>query len=208
LDAQLFHGAIAMVVIRHLEPPAEALNVARAGLRRLCETGAVSSPALRRVPIDQLRLTRPQPVYLLGLDELRDGRGLDAARSIGWRYFVEADDLAQPLALAETVALADGSQTFAHLNYGPFVAGTAAALSAAEQTTAMDAEIRLLHVPALYFVALWLLQDSGDPVLVPVAPVPPAIVANRSYPARELLDLLTTRARALPIITAEDNRGI
>jgi hypothetical protein len=195
------------MAIRHLEPPAEALNVALAGLRRLCETGAVSSPALRRVPVDQLTLTRPQPVYVLALDELREGRGLEAARSIGWRYLVESDSSDQPLALAETVALPDGSQTFAHLNYGPFVAGTAVALRAAEQTTAIDAEIRLLHVPALYFVALWL-QDSGGPVLIPVAPAPPGIVANRSYPARELLDVLTTRARALPVITAEDDRGI
>jgi hypothetical protein len=195
------------MAIRHVEPPAEALNVALAGLRRLCETGAVSSPALRRVPVDQLRLTRPQPVYLLGLDELRDGRGLDAARSIGWRYLVESNTSDQPLALAETAALPNGAQTFTHLNYGPFVAGTAVALSAAEQTMAIDAEIRLLHVPALYFVALWL-EDPAGPVLIPVAPAPPGIVANRGYPARQLLDVLTTRARALPVIAAEDNRGL
>jgi hypothetical protein len=195
------------MAIRHMQPPVGALNAAIAGLREISQTGRASSLELRRVASDRLRLTRPQPVYFLGLDDLRAGRGVDAARPIGWRYLVEADNVDQPLALAETVAQADGTHAFAHLNYGPFVAGTAAALHAAGQLAGVDADIRLLHIPALYFVALWLHQDGGDAVLIPVAPAPEGIAANRSYSASQLLALLTARARQLPDMSRDDNRG-
>ena len=64
----------------------------------------------------------------------------------------------------------------------------------------------MLEVPALYLVALWLQHRDGA-TMIPIAPTPSGIEANRSYPTRELLDLLRGRARQLPDIDAQDGRG-
>lgn len=198
-----------MASLRHLDPPDAALSAAEEGLRRVSESGAASLRELRRTPPERLRLTHPQPVYVLGLDDLRERRDLRAARPTGWRYLVEADEATtpRPLALARTIVSPDGAHQFASLNYGPFVAGTAEAIHAAEQMTIPDSNVRTLEVPALYLVALWL--DHGqESTLVPIAPAPPGVEANHAYAARELLDLLAQRASRLPDLDAADERGL
>lgn len=198
-----------MASLRHLDPPDDALSAAEEGLRRVSDSGAASSRELRRTPTEKLRLTHPQPVYVLGLDDLRERRDLRAARHTGWRYLVEAGEARTPrsLALAQTIVSADGAHQFASLNYGPFVAGTADAIRAAEQMTIPDSDMRVLDVPALYLVALWL--DHGqESTLIPVAPTPPNIEANHAYASRELLDLLAQGASRLPDLDAADQRGL
>jgi len=189
--------------MQFVQPSAEVMDVAVAGLRHMAEHS--SSRELRRHPPDQLRLTYPQQVYLLGLDDIRAGRGLESAKSSGWRYLVEAPD-GRSIAIAESVTDPRGAQLFAHLNYGPFVAGTAEALRVAERANLPSAEVKLLEIPALYLVALWL-QHRDSATLIPIAPAPSGLEANRSYPARELLDLLRERARRSPDIGAQDSRG-
>jgi len=154
-------------------------------------------------------LTRPHQVYTLGLNDLQAGQSLSAARPTSWRYLVERDD--RPVALGETAIRASGKHAFAHLNYGPFVRGTAEALGAAEQYAAQgDADVRLLHIPALYLQALWLHSQSraseSEDILIPVAPITPGIEANPAYPARELLELLQERARSVPVMAEGDTR--
>jgi hypothetical protein len=152
--------------LQFVQPPAEVMDVAIAGLQHMAENS--SSLELRRLFTDQLKLTYPQPVYFLGLDDIRAGRGLEAAKTSGWRYLVEAPD-GRAIALAESVTDSKGAQVFAQLNYGPFVAGTAEAVRAAEQMGLPGAEVRLLNIPALYLVVLWL-QRKDDATLIPVAP--------------------------------------
>jgi hypothetical protein len=171
----------------------------------MSQSGAASSRELRRTPPERLRLTHPQPVYVLGLDDLREGRDLQSARHTGWRYLVEGDE--RPLALARTIVSPDGVHQFASLNYGPFVAGTREAIRAAEQMTIPDSDLRVLEVPALYLVSLWL--DHGqESTLVPIAPAPPGVEANHPYADRELLGLLAERASRLPELDAADERGL
>lgn len=198
-----------MASLRHLDPPDDSLSAAEEGLRRMSESGAASSRELRRTPTERLRLTRPQPIYVLGLDNLRAGRGLQAAQLTGWRYLVQADDARtpRPLALARTTVSPDGAHQFSSLNYGPFVAGTADAIRAAEQMRLADSDVRVLEVPALYLVALWL--DHGqESTLVPIAPAPPGIEPHHAYAAQELLDLLAQLASRLPDLDAGDERGL
>jgi hypothetical protein len=198
-----------MGVLRHLDPPDAAVNAAEEGLRLLSESGAASSRELRRAAPGALRLTDPQPVYVLGVDDLRAGRDLGAARPTGWSYLVEAGEpgTSPPIALARTIISGDGEHQFASLNYGPFVAGTAEALRAAEEMAIPDADVRSLEVPGFYLVALWL--DRGqESTLVPIAPAPPGLEANHAYAARELLDLLAHRASRLPDLAEADDRGM
>jgi hypothetical protein len=68
----------------------------------------------------------------------------------------------------------------------------------------------VLHVPALYVLALWLHgrgRGSGNDELIPIAPTPPAIEAGRVYPAAALLRLLRERARRMPPPGEEETRG-
>src|SRR5262249_9211123 len=121
------------------------------------------------------------------------------------RYFIEADG--QTLGLAETVSDATGHEAFGQINYGPFVHGTAEALRSAALTTDTDVEVRLLHIPALYLIALWLHREGQPATLVPAAPTPPGVDANRSYESDMLLRLLAAQAGQLGQGRQNDDRG-
>ena len=73
--------------------------------------------------------------------------------------------------------------------------------------TAGNYEVRMLRVPALYVVALWLKDlDGDDDLIVPLVPAPAFLEAGRAYREAEFLDTLeaprasgstsTTRLRA------------
>jgi hypothetical protein len=192
------------MTLRFLEPSPEDRDAALAGMYALSRSGAISSPRLRRVATETLQLSRPLPVYTFGLDELRDTIPLSAARQTGWRYFVEADG--QVLALAETIADVSGRQAFASLNYGTFVNGTDETLRQAMQMEG-DFVVRLLNIPGVYLLALWLDPEGAPAVLVPIAPAPPGIDANRRYEAQDLFNLVRTRAVQFPPLPANDDRG-
>jgi hypothetical protein len=113
------------------------------------------------------------------------------------------------VASAETLASQGGGEQFSHFNSGPFVASTATALEAAEGLVEIrdgSYEMRLLHVPALYTMALWLHGDGND-VLVPLAPSPDGVEPNRAYPADELLAILAEKAALIPQMGPQDTRG-
>jgi hypothetical protein len=154
----------------------------------------------------------PRPLYNLGLDSITQGRGLDAATPVGWRTLVAVANT--PVALADADAESDGPRVRA-MNYGPFVDG----LARAEEMGGPEAgggdaggdgpelEERILQVPGVYFVGLWLHDeaDPGNDVIVPVAPAPPGLVATRRYAAADVLAELATLAEAR---LATDDHGV
>jgi hypothetical protein len=112
------------------------------------------------------------------------------------------------VAAAETRLTADG-WTFSHFFEGPYIASTEHALRQAE-TMKQPYQARLLSVPGLYMLTLWLHGDctadgtTGHPaatdLLVPLAPAPPGIAAHRPHRVAELLPLLTHRATPAPLL--------
>ncbi|GAA0629428.1 hypothetical protein [Streptomyces crystallinus] len=185
------------------QPPPESRSAAEAGVELLAGLGRVRTAAtLLPATADELRLAHPLQMYVIGLGDLPGG--LAGARPVAWRYLVQHDS--GPVALAETVRDEAGGHVFSQLNYGPFVAGTAAALEAAGREPG-DAEVRLLHLPAVHLIAVWRHSPGAD-TLVPAAPAPPGVEADRAYPAAELFALLTRNAPqdVLPP-EAEDDRG-
>jgi hypothetical protein len=192
------------------DPPDGSLSALRTALGALAARGQFGARAVRRARPKQLTVTTPQQVFTLGVTDLVERPSLKAAQPTAWRYLVEVDK--RVVAAAETNLSDGGSHTFSNLNHGPFVAGTIQALDAAERiASSLDAEVRLLHIPALYFVALWLLPvgqtDDDHAILVPVAPAPPGIEANRAYAATKLLPILAEQARSIPALSADDQRG-
>lgn len=138
----------------------------------------------------------PLPVHVL---DRVTAEGAAATRLAGWRFHIRCGDRA--VAAAETMLTPDG-WAFSHFFEGPYVASTERALRQAESVT-QPYQPRLLSVPELYMLTLWLHGDStadaasGHPaaadLLVPLAPAPPGIAAHRPHRVAELLPVLTDR---------------
>ncbi|GHH93143.1 hypothetical protein [Streptomyces capillispiralis] len=138
----------------------------------------------------------PLPVHVL--DRVTADGGT-STRLAGWRFLIRTGDRA--VAAADTVLTADG-WAFSRFFEGPYITSTELALRQAE-AMAQPYQPRLLSVPGLYMLALWLHGDTtadgatGDPaatdLLVPLAPAPPGIAAHRPHRVTELLPVLTHR---------------
>ncbi|MEV6118597.1 hypothetical protein AB0L59_40560 [Streptomyces sp. NPDC052109] len=172
---------------------------------------ALGSPtAVREARTPSLRAAQgpatpelPLPVHVL--DRIT-APGLSATRLAGWRFLIRCGDRA--VAAADTMLTPDG-WAFSHFFEGPYVASTERALHQAEALQ-QPYQARLLSVPGLYMLTLWLHDDlaadgaEGHPadtdLLVPLAPAPPGIPAHRPFRVGELLPVLTSRATPLPLL--------
>jgi hypothetical protein len=184
------------MTLRVPDPSAKSLETVRSHLSELAGRRGFEHRALNRANPTRLGLTAPHDVYFLGLDELAEGASLDAARAVGRRFLVVEGD--RPVASAELADHEEGTRLQA--NEGPYVESTAAAIAWAEQDrelAAGDYELRLLRIPALYFVGLWLKdeQDRAD-VVIPLEPSPAPLEPRRKYAPAEVLSPLAERARA------------
>ncbi|GAA1010985.1 MULTISPECIES: hypothetical protein [Streptomyces] len=182
----------------HFPPaPAPALRSVLTALGSPTAVREARTPALRAA---QQPATPELPLPVHVLDRLTP-EGVSATRLAGWRFLIRCGDHA--VAAAETVLTADG-WAFSHFFEGPYVASTERALRQAE-TAAQAYQPRLLSMPSLYMLTLWLRSDtSGDgatghpapaDVLVPLAPAPPGIASHRPHRVADLLPLLTHRLR-------------
>ncbi len=101
--------------------------------------------------------------------------------------------------------------TFSHFFEGPYLASTELAVRQAE-TSAAPWQARLLSIPELYMIALWLHGDTeADPaggvlaptdVLVPLAPAPPGIAAHRPHRVADLLPVISMRVAPGPLLSS------
>jgi hypothetical protein len=145
----------------------------------------------------------PLPVHVL--DRLTPA-GASATRLAGWRFLIRCGDRA--VAAADTMLTPDG-WAFSRFFEGPYIASTERALRQAE-TMKQSYQPRLLSVPSLYMLTLWLHGDctadgaAGHPaatdLLVPLAPAPPGIAAHRPHRVAELLPVLTDRVTPAPLL--------
>jgi hypothetical protein len=190
------------VPIEYAKPPPGAEKAAAAGVldvHRSEAPGRARVRSLREVGAGGRRLSAPHAVHNLRLTDLtKQGRLADAPMT-AWRYLVEEDGAA--VASAEVGVDPTGSvRGFDHLNEGPFVQATAAAERAAAKLPQVRdgrVEARIVRIPALYVMALWLKDLNGDDdVVIPMAPAPQFLEANRPYTEREFLNALAGPARA------------
>ncbi|WP_128382197.1 hypothetical protein [Streptomyces cavernae] len=180
----------------HVPPaPAPALRTVLTALSSPTAVREARTPSLRAAQGPAVAET-PLPLHVL--DRITPA-GASATRLAGWRFLVRGGDRA--LAAAETRLTPDG-WAFSHFFEGPYVASTEHALRQAEAMQ-QPYQPRLLSVPELYMLTLWLHGDcaadgtTGHPaatdLLVPLAPAPPGIAAHRPHRVSELLPVLTHR---------------
>jgi hypothetical protein len=146
--------------------------------------------------LETLSHSEAHGVYFVPLDALAEGKLLAAAKQTGWRYLLVQDDAA--IGEAELSAGRRGAKgparslEFVGLTHGPFAPGTVEALGAAErlpQVASADYELRVLRIPAVYFVALWLHGANGD-ILIPMGDAPAGLKRNEPYSEAAVIDAL------------------
>lgn len=192
------------MTLRMPEPTEASVETVRSHLSELAGRTAFRRRALTRANPAGLALAAPHDVYSLGLSDLAEGVSLAAATVDGRRFIVMDGD--KPIASAEVADQGRGSGFQA--TEGPYVESTAAALERAEEDPDLDDddyEIRLLRIPALYVMALWLKNEQGGTdVLIPLDPTPAPLEAGRKYAPAELLSALAEPARARLAFDDED----
>jgi hypothetical protein len=181
----------------HVPPaPAPALRTVLTALGSPTALREARTPSLRNA---QGPATPELPLPVHVLDRIT-AEGVSATRLTGWRFLIRCGDHA--LAAAETMLTPDG-WAFSHFFEGPYVSSTERALRQAE-TMPQSYQARLLSLPSLYMLTLWLHGDctadagAGHPapgdLLVPLAPAPPGIAAHSPHRVADLLPVLTSRA--------------
>ena len=193
--------------LQHAQPSPRVAETVRSQLNRLSEAPAEDLNALAGSAPAELSIEAPHEVYTLGLDQLAPEAGLASARAGGWRYLLQRENAT--VASAQTTVDATGAPVFALFNSGPFVQSTADALGRAEQiagaTPGETLEPRLLHVPALHAMALWLHggEDTAD-LVIPLSPAPPPVQPDRQYSVDEYLAALREVAATVDPVGRDD----
>lgn len=143
-------------------PPSGLMTVVRA-LGDLAPRGR----ALGGSAID---ISRPLPVFRLGIDDLTEPDALDRAEFVAWRYLIEGGG--GGAGMADVGEAPGGDAVFGSLARNEqadfLLQATHLAQSVADRTS-QDCDVRLLQVPSLYATALWLTTDP--PVFIPILDV-------------------------------------
>jgi len=158
----------------------------------------------REMHPEALSHTEPHPVYVATLDDLAAGKLLANARQTAWRYLLVQHD--EVVAEAEITAGHGGAKgaksgkrknlEFAGMTHGPFADATIDGLHIAEalpETARADYELRLLKVPAVYLVALWL-HRADDDILIPIGQPPTGLRKNKAYTEAGIIRALRATA--------------
>ncbi|CAM5534067.1 MULTISPECIES: hypothetical protein [Streptomyces] len=185
--------------------PAPALRSVLAALGSPTAVREARTPALRSVQ-GPLSPELPLPVHVL--DRIAPTGTAPLTRLAAWRFLIRSEGRA--VAAADTVLTPDG-WTFSHFFEGPYLASTELAVRQAE-ASATGCQARLLSIPELYMLTLWLHGDTeADPsggvlapadVLVPLAPAPPGIAAHRPHRVADLLPVISLRVAPGPLLSS------
>jgi hypothetical protein len=189
----------------HVPPaPAPALRSVLTALASPTAVREARTPSLLRAQ-GPVTPELPLPVHVL---EHITATGAPTTRLAGWRFLIRCGDRA--VAAAETMLTADG-WAFSRFFEGPYIASTELALRQAE-TVQQPYQPRLLSVPGLYMLTLWLHSDhtadgavghpAGTDLLIPLAPAPPGIAAHRPHRVAELLPALTHGVTPAPLLSS------
>ena len=134
----------------------------------------------------------PHQVYVLTLADIVSGKSPADARFTGWRHIIANGG--RKFA-AEIMGDEQGqNQQFAGTHEGALVKSFLATLRVMQKhkiVAGRTYELRLLKIPALYVMALWLksLNDADD-LIVPLAPTHHALKPGKPYTRKEFMDVI------------------
>jgi hypothetical protein len=176
-------------------PPEGSLQVIETALHRFRkQPNFAASITSDGAVANSLSVAVPHPVYFVGLKDLAKGKLFSAVKLKGWRYLLLNEN--EPYAIAElNFNRKTGSPIFSHVNYGALVKRTVSGLAFAENLETVnqnDYELRLIDIPSLYVVALWL--HAHDNFIIPLMIGSDPINTFTVYTEREFIDLLQDKS--------------
>lgn len=200
----------------HVSPaPAPALRSVHTALGSPTAVRGIRTPAALCASQGPIRPDVALPVHEMARVARPSGTSsAPRSRLTGWRFTLRdtgADSATSSgeAGVAEAVLTADGWM-FGQFCDGPYVLSTARALRQAQALSA-HYQPRLLSVPELYMITLWLHGDLGadpstgepapDDLLIPLAPAPPGIPAHEAHRVDRLLPLMTRRLVKAPLVS-------
>ena len=157
--------------IRLPEPPPATRHVLEATLADLAGTPHVLPPGVRRAGPPPLGAALPHAVHVVDPLALLHGDGLAAARLVAWRWLLVRGGTV--VGAADVACDGDGGRPrFGAVTQGPIARGTWSTLRQAEHLPDVAAgrwTLRAVSCAGLGESALWLADDTGAALLLPVA---------------------------------------
>lgn len=166
-------------------------------LNKLFSTQELRTEILKETAPEDLTVTEPHQVFFIGLQDIADGKLLSSAVQTSWRYLLIDDQTAIG---AVELGYIEGSNELQllQINNGPFVKATIAGLNFAEtliEVQENDYEMRLLEIPALYVIALWLHGEKD--IIIPLSDDNYELKSNTAYSEYEIIAALKKPAKDL-----------
>jgi len=182
--------------IHFVAEPKNGTSLVEKGLSKLA--GRTNPLSGRGLDLAKLQVSQPHAVYDLRADAVAAGGGLASATRTGFRYFIAGEGAT--VAGAEVHTDATGAATLlANINYGPYVAATAHALTQVTSLKPVSSgsyEARVLRFSAIALMALWLKADSGGAdIIYPLAPAPQPLQAEHAYSEADFLKAILPLAQ-------------
>ncbi|HEX8190957.1 MAG TPA: hypothetical protein VF586_21535 [Pyrinomonadaceae bacterium] len=181
------------------KPPGRGPEIIQTALSGIIDR-SVTTDEMALGGSERLDLSAPHKIFFVGLRDVAERRVLPAATQTGWRYIILRGD--SPLAAAElgVDATAGGGEgdddglEFSQFNRGPYVINTVAGVELAASLDAVrndDYELRLLKIPALYIIALWLHAEAdGKDIIIPLPPTRPELKPFDSYTEQQFASII------------------
>lgn len=170
--------------LKYAAPPAESVNALNEGVRMASLNADVYLSEKIEKAAGAPQDYHPHEAFFIGLDDIAAGKGLDAAKSTGWRYIVSLEDN-DYRSLEVHYDEENKSHNFAEINLGPFPKATVDLLDAGDALKDLNGGeyiVSVLRIPALYVFALWFKDEQNKKdFLVPLPPVHHALEAGKVY---------------------------
>jgi hypothetical protein len=170
------------------QPPRAAVDAATAAARgplgwlpRRRERAYVTAPL-------QLFVMRLTPLARFG--ETANGIA-ELAEAVGWRF------LTTGAARHAAIEVSDRGGP-AQIETSPFVEATESALERIEERPQLAHTVfepRMLRIPDLHMMSVWLVSASGEEHVLPLAPAPERFIAQELYEVRQFLYAASSAAR-------------
>jgi hypothetical protein len=165
-------------------------------------TPAVPSESDFGLPADQWE-HNPQQVFALDLGDLSDGRGIAAARPVGWRYFAGTEREKTVFGLC-SFSSKTGRWALTSVWHGDRAWEALQATLDLEKLPCVQGghayELRFLTIPGLLLEVFWLSSRAGGSDQIVVFPAPPNQIhkcLNKEpvYPMAKFLEIVTELSR-------------
>jgi hypothetical protein len=128
-------------------------------------------------------------VWVLALEDLSNGAGLNGARQVGWGFLAGSPG-GRPIAAQITASGAGQKQELTAVAHGPEVALLIQSIHEAQSMAALQNdsyELELLRIPGILVEAFWMRASQGADLVVPFHTMSKELDRRRAYKVDEFI---------------------